>query len=164
MLVTAVGKFVKDKLFSTTGIFLLIFAAIFAVFLFSNSNVILSKFGFETTTNLKSELTRVQNELRQLQAINNGLNKTIEDLQKRNTEVEEALVKSFIEKETLREKVNDIRAKKDKKVKELNKRVEEQTTVTETTITLPIVEIDQLSAENIDSLNEVYDSLFSEGG
>jgi len=164
MLVTAVGKFVKDKLFSTTGVFLLIFAAIFAVFLFSNSNVILSKFGFETTTNLKSELTRVQNELRQLQAINNGLNKTIEDLQKRNTEVEEALVKSFIEKETLREKVNDIRAKKDKKVKELNKRVEEQTTVTETTITLPIVEIDQLSAENIDSLNEVYDSLFSEGG
>jgi len=61
---SALALFFKNKVFSLSGSFILIFIAIFALFLFSNTNTILSKFGFETTTNLKAELVKSQEDLK----------------------------------------------------------------------------------------------------
>ena len=44
---SALPLFFKNKVFSLSGSFILIFIAIFALFLFSNTNTILIKFGFE---------------------------------------------------------------------------------------------------------------------
>ena len=57
---TAIKTFFGDKVMSYAGIFIGIFALIIGVFIWSNSSVILSKFGFETATNLKAEVTRLQ--------------------------------------------------------------------------------------------------------
>jgi len=159
----AIGLFLKQKLFTTTGIVLLIFAGIFGVFLFSNSNVILSKFGFETTTNLKSELTRTQSELKQLQTINTNLNKTVEDLQKNKSKTEDVIVESFKEREEVKNKINDIKVKKDKSTKDLNKVVDDKTVVDGTSIKLPATEYNKLSEANITAIHDVFNTIFPEG-
>ena len=77
-MLSLIGLFIKDKMFKGTGLIITIFGCIFALFLFSNSNVILSKFGFETTTTLKSNLTKTQGELKTAVVVNNNLNKTLD--------------------------------------------------------------------------------------
>lgn len=70
---TAIKTFFGNKVAGYAGIFIGIFALIIGVFIWSNSSVILSKFGFETATNLKAEVTRLQGELETAQRINKNL-------------------------------------------------------------------------------------------
>ena len=153
----SIKEFIKNKVFSTTGVFFLIFAAIFSVFLFSNSNVILSKFGFETTTNLKAELTRTQEELKTLQAINNNLNKQIEELNKVKEKETNVIVEYVEKKDSTKEKTNNIIKKKKEKVQE----TVDQISTTQSTENAKIIELqDKISEENIIALNEAFDTFF----
>jgi len=156
----AIKTFFSEKVMSSAGIFIGIFALIIAVFIYSNSNVILSKFGFETTTNLKSEVTRLQGELQTAQKINQDLNRNMVEMQDRHKAEIKAIVDAQKEREEVKNRIIEIKTKKELKDKATIEKLNSKIVVTPTEITIPIAEYDQLSANNIDSMNEVFDSLF----
>jgi uncharacterized membrane protein YgaE (UPF0421/DUF939 family) len=161
-MLAAIKMFFSKKLFSTTGIFISILIAIVAVFIFFNSNVILSKFGFETTTTLKAELVRTQEELKKAKEINDNLNKTIENLKNIHENEVKTIVEFYKEKEIAKDTITTISKKKEIRDREIIKKIDEKLSQTETTITVPIIEYNQLSESNIDALNEVYNSFFKD--
>ena len=156
----AIKTFFGEKVMSSTGIFIGIFAIIIAVFIFSNSNVILSKFGFETATNLKAEVTRLQGELRTAQRINQDLQRDMKDQEVRHKAELQAIVDASKEREKIKDKIIEVKAKKEIRDKATIEQLNKKIIVSETEITIPIAEYDQLSSSNIDSLNEVFDSFF----
>lgn len=157
---TAIKTFFGDKVMSSTGIFIGIFAIIFGVFLFSNSSVILSKFGFETATNLKAEVTRLQGELETAQRVNKDLQSNLAAQETRHKAEIKALVDSAKEREKIQNDIIEAKKKKEAKDKATIDQLNKKTVVTDTTITIPIAEYDQLSASNADTINEVFDSFF----
>lgn len=161
-MLTALSIFIKEKLFSTAGSFLLIFAIIISVFVFSNTNVILSKFGFETTTNLKSELTQSQNDLKAAVLVNEDLNKTIETMKEVSKLNQEVLVEKFKETEEVKVKVEEIKKTRNEKVKPFVKVLDEKTVITKETVTFPVEEYNKVSMENIVAINKAYDLLMED--
>ena len=156
----ALKTFFGEKVMSTTGIFIGIFALIISVFIFSNSNVILSKFGFETATNLKSEVTRLEGELRTAQKVNQDLQRDMTAQETRHKAELKAVVDASKEREQIKDKIIEVKSKKELKDKAIIEQLNKKTVTTATEITIPIAEYDQLSANNIDSVNEVFDSFF----
>lgn len=157
---TAIKTFFGDKVMSSAGIFIGIFAVIIGVFIFSNSNVILSKFGFETATNLKAEVTRLQGELQTAQRVNKDLQDNLAAQETRHKAEIKALVDSAKEREKIQNDIIEAKKKKEAKDKATIDQLNKKTVVTDTTITIPIAEYDQLSASNADTINEVFDSFF----
>lgn len=157
---TAIKTFFGDKVMSSAGIFIGIFAIIIGVFIFSNSNVILSKFGFETATNLKAEVTRLQGELETAQRVNKDLQSNLAAQETRHKAEIKALVESAKEREKIQNDIIEAKKKKEARDKATIEQLNKKTVVTDTTITIPIAEYDQLSASNADTINEVFDSFF----
>lgn len=157
---TAIKTFFGDKVMSSAGIFIGIFAIIIGVFIFSNSNVILSKFGFETATNLKAEVTRLQGELETAQRVNKDLQSNLAAQETRHKAEIKALVESAKEREKIQNDIIEAKKKKEARDKATIEQLNKKTVVTDTTITIPIAEYDQLSASNADNINEVFDSFF----
>lgn len=157
---TAIKTFFGDKVMSSAGIFIGIFAIIIGVFIFSNSNVILSKFGFETATNLKAEVTRLQGELETAQRVNKDLQNNLAAQETRHKAEIKALVESAKEREKIQNDIIEAKKKKEARDKATIEQLNKKTVVTDTTITIPIAEYDQLSASNADNINEVFDSFF----
>lgn len=162
-MLTAIGLFIKHKMFSGTGLIVTLFGLIFALFLFSNANVILSKFGFETTTVLKSELTKTKGELNNAVTVNQELNKTVDKVIDNGVKKEEALIESFTEREKVKDKVVSIKKEKAEKVKQATQVLDNETTVTEEVIKIPVNEYNQNSEANINSIHEAFNEFFPEG-
>lgn len=158
----AIKTFFKEKVMNVAGIFIGIFVLIIAVFIYSNSNVILSKFGFETTTNLKSEVTRLQEELKQAKEINDKVNEDLAIQTTRHKAELIAVVESFKEREKVKNKITEVKTKKEIKDRDTINKLNTKMIATPTEITIPLEEYNQLSANNIDSINEVFNSLFPE--
>ncbi len=158
----AIKTFFSEKVMSSAGIFIGIFALIIAVFIYSNSNVILSKFGFETTTNLKSEVTRLQGELETAQRINKDLQSDLTAQETRHKAEIKAIVDSSKEREKVKDKLIEVKSKKELKDKATIDQLNKKIVVTPTEITIPIAEYDQLSTSNIESVQEVFDTFFPE--
>lgn len=162
-MLAAIVFFVKNKMFSGTGLIVTIFAVIFALFLFSNANVILTKFGFETTTTLKSELVQSQGALQNAVAVNTNLNKTLDTTLDHGAKKEQALVESFQEREQVHNTVAAIKQHRADVVKEVTYVLDKETTVSDDVIKIPTAEYNKASETNITSLNDAFDKLFPEG-
>lgn len=158
---TQLLTFIRNKVFTPTGSFYLIFIVIFAVFLFSNTSVILSKLGFETTTNLKAQLVAAQQQLQIAQKTNKDLNAQIITLQTESAKQLKA-VEELHQKEKVTEKRVDIILKtKQSNTQATITSLKKKTITTSETIQIPIQEYDTLSAENIDTISRTYDEFFS---
>lgn len=154
---TAISLFFKEKVFTLTGTFIIIFASIFAIFLIFNSNVILSKFGFETTTTLKSELTKSQKDLERLADINRSNMDTLDTVTKTHKK-EVELIETYIkDKDIVTSKVTKIISDRKTESKPIETIVNEKITVTDTTIVLPLEEYNKLSEKNIEALHKAYE-------
>ena len=70
---TAVFSFLKGKVFTEAGSLLIPLVIILSIFVIWNSDSILTKFGFETTANLKSEVSRLNAKVEQLEEANKKL-------------------------------------------------------------------------------------------
>ena len=70
---TAVFSFLKGKVFTEAGSLLIPLLIILSIFVIWNSDSILTKFGFETTANLKAEVTRLKAKVEQLEEANKKL-------------------------------------------------------------------------------------------
>lgn len=156
---SALALFFKNKVFSLSGSFILIFMAIFALFLFSNTNTILSKFGFETTTNLKAELVKSQEDLKKLAEINTNLNNLIVQTNERHKRELEAIRSVEEEKKVIDKAITEVVEIRKVLAKPVQKKLIQKTVTTETTITIPIEEYNQLSEQNIDSIHAAFAEL-----
>lgn len=157
-----IKTFFNEKILSMAGIFIGIFVLIIAIFIFSNSSVILSKFGFETTTNLKSEVTRLQGELKAAKQINDKLNSDLNIQITRHSAELTAISESFKERERTKREVNRVITEKKTKDEKLITILEDKMVITPTEITIPIEEYNQLSINNINAINDVFNSFFPE--
>lgn len=158
----ALGLFFKEKVFSMTGVFLMIFAVIIGSFLFFNSNTILEKFGFETRTSIKAELTKTQGQLTQAQDTNKELVDKIKELERVKKEHEQAIIDYEIQKAKDKKTIDDILTKKKENSKKATQNLDNKTQITDTTITVPKQDYDDASRENIRAIHAVFDSLFPE--
>lgn len=156
---SALALFFKNKVFNLSGSFILIFIAIFALFLFSNTNTILSKFGFETTTNLKAELVKSQEDLKKLAEINTNLNNLILQTNERHKRELEAIRSVEEEKKVIDKAITEVVEIRKVLAKPVQKKLIQKTVITETTITIPIEEYNQLSEQNIDSIHSAFAKL-----
>lgn len=161
---TAVLTFLKTKLFTNNGVFLLIFAGIVALFLISNSNTILSKLGFETTTNLKAQLVQSQADLKQLQAINAELNTSITELRVRHEQEKKAITQANVQREVIRTRVVEVIRDRQVQAAPNIRALEEKMVVTPETIVIPVLEYNRLSENNIDAINHVFNEFFPNTG
>ena len=156
----AISLFFKEKVFSSTGILISIFAIIFSVFLFSNSDIILSKFGFETTSTLKSNLTKAQGDIDKLIKVNEDLSKAYDDLKKAHELKTKLLEEAQKEKLKVEIDTKKIEEKHAPIQKEIKKTIKEKVKKTSTEVTYPIEELNKLSKANVDEINETFQSLF----
>lgn len=156
-------KPIRQGIFTPQMIFLFILFSLLFVFLFANTNVILSRLGFETTTTLKSQLTASQGNLEKLVLTNQSNAKALKLERAQNLVLTQQLKALGEAKEKAKEQVTVINAKKVGKAAPLMAAVVQKEVVTEHTVTLPRQEIDALSEANIDQLHEVFDTLFPKG-
>ena len=158
----ALGLSFKEKVFSMTGVFLMIFAVIIGSFLFFNSNTILEKFGFETRTSIKAELTKTQGQLTQAQDTNKELVDKIKELERVKKEHEQAIIDYETQKAKDKKTIDDILTKKKENSKKATQNLDNKTQITDTTITVPKQDYDDASRENIRAIHAAFDSLFPE--
>lgn len=159
---TAIKTFFSNKVMSYAGIFIGIFAIIIGVFIWSNSSVILSKFGFETTTNLKAEVTRLQAELETAQHINKDLQSKLSAQETRHKAEIKAITDANKEREKIKNKIIEVKTKREIRDKVVIEQLNRKIMITSTEITIPIDEYDRLSTSNIESVHEVFNSFFPE--
>jgi len=158
----AIKTFFTNRVLSTSGIFIGIFAIIIAVLVLSNASIILSKFGFETTANLKAEVATLQAELEQTKQINNRLNEDLANQTLRHKAELSAVTESVRERRVVRDRIVEVIVAKEVEDKAVIAELTDKMVITPTEITIPIEEYNQLSTNNINSINEVFDSLFPE--
>lgn len=141
-------------------VFLMILLSLIAVFIFSNTSVILTRLGFETTTVVKAKLVQTQAEL--ASALDSNLQKDKELLKERhmNKAVNEQLEKLTTATAIAKEQVEKAQSDKKRKTEAVVSRVRASSVYNETMVELHRADIDQLSAANIEQVTEVFDSLF----
>lgn len=141
-------------------IFLMVLLSLIAVFIFSNTSVILTKLGFETTTAVKAQLVQTQADLAKVVEVN--LQKERELLKERqmNKALNDQLEKLTTVTTIAKEQVEKAQSDKKRKTEVVITRVKTSSVHSETLVQLPRVEIDQLSSANIEQVTEVFDSLF----
>lgn len=150
------------KSISTSTIFIGIFGLIFSIFLFSNTSVILSKFGFETSTELKGKLTKAHEQLKAAKLENDSYKLEVERLKKLTAENNKAISEANKETNKTVAVVDKVQKDRATKKKDATKVVDDKTVVTDTEIIIPAQEYNELSAANIDSINSTYDQLFAD--
>lgn len=150
----------KSLLSKDVVIFILIILAVIGVFVFSNSETILTGLGYETTASVKAQLARTQSELEQAKAINDSLIATINDQETRHKNEMVAVVQSQKDKDGINAKAVDMLKKKQLADKDIIQQLKDKIKLSDTEITLPIDEYNKLSLNNINTLKETYNSFF----
>jgi hypothetical protein len=158
-MLTAIGLFFKEKLFNLTGIVIGIFVLIFSLFLFYNSDMIMTKLGFETKTNLRAQIVEVSGKLKAAEEDNATLRSAIATLEFEHKAQLAALQKSYDESEKARNVVEKKLAEYKTKSEGVKKVIKEKTVTTDTTITIPIAESKVLSEMNADLIHSTFDQL-----
>ena len=154
-------NFIKNKVFTPTGTFYLVFIVIFATFLLFNTNVILSKLGVETTTNLKARLVTAQQQLQVAQSTNKVLNDRLTTLQAETSKQLKAVEELHQQEKATEKRVDVILRNKQSSTQTTITSLKKKTVTTSETIQIPIQEYDSLLAENIDTISRTYDEFFS---
>ena len=153
---TAILKFIKDKLFSSSGIVLLGFGSIIFLFLAYNGDTVLSKFGFETKSSLKGDLVQAKADLKTLKEANEDLVFKIDTLEANRQVTVEILEELYDKKAQTKDTVTEVLKQRDQQEIENRKTLKAATVVTETTITMPKVNYERASRSNIEALHNAF--------
>jgi len=156
---TTILTFLKSNLFTRNGVFVLGLLAFIAVFLVFNSEQILTKLGFQTRTAAVIELAQTQADLQTAVRVTEELNVAIEQIQQVHREERVAVRAVAQERQTIQRQVTRVIEERKVEAEPVEKVVEAKTILTETTITLPRSEYDQLSKQNITSIHAAFQSL-----
>ena len=146
---------------SASMVLLCILIGFVGIIILSNTNVLLTKMGFETTTSLKAQLVSTSNDLEQVTRVNSQNLLNLE-MERENTKVLKEQLQELQElKSKASESVTQASVRKANKTSKAVSTIIAKTVETKDTITLPKEEVEQLSRANIDQLHEVYASLFT---
>ena len=156
-----VGSFFKDKVFSVTGILITAMVLLIGSLVWSNSDTILSKFGFETKTNLKGSLIKAQEDLRVAVDSNKRLNDELKEKERYNQQLLKELESLENDKIALSKEIEEIKKGRSTKVGPKVNQFKKDTVVADKTVTVPVGLLDEISADNLQSVQEAYDRLFS---
>lgn len=162
----AISLFFKEKvaknLFSEAGAFIGVLIGLLLIVVLFNSDTILSRFGFQTKTNLATQLSQAQAATSAFKTANEALVKQVADLQKQAAIDKQNLSDYYQQKEKDRQTIEKLKHEKAKKEQVLNTQIDMKTKIDPKadTITLPLSEMNEHSVIEINALNEAYDELF----
>lgn len=157
-------SFLKAKLFNQVSAFISPFVLLIAVFLIWNSDLILTKFGYETRSNLRGQVAELQNTINNLKAENEKLKKEISVRIETATVVNDTMGSFYEEKDQTKNTVNDLINKRDQ-ISVIESCPVEETTELEKIKPLTVIppsNIKAVSKANITIINEAYASFFPE--
>lgn len=157
-----IGSFLKDKVFSVTGILITAMVLLIGSLVWSNSDTILSKFGFETKTNLKGSLVKAQEDLRTAVDSNKRLNDELKEKERYNQRLLKELESLENDKIALSKEIEEIKKTRSVKVTPKVNQFKKDTVVGDKTVTIPVALLDEISSDNMQSVQETYDRLFSD--
>lgn len=153
-------NFKETGLVTHGKVFLLILLALIGVFIFSNTSVILSKLGFETTTTLKAQLVQTQADLYRVVELNHQKDNELIKERAMTKALTEQLDKLNTVTTVANEKVQKVQHDKKRKTEVIITKVKSSEVQRDDIVQLPRVEIDQLSSTNIEQVTEVFETLF----
>lgn len=156
-----VGSFLKDKVFSVTGILITAMVLLIGSLVWSNSDTILSKFGFETKTNLKGSLVKAQEDLKTAMDSNKRLNDELKEKERYNQTLLKELESLENDKIALSKEIEEIKNGRSTKVAPKVNQFKKDTVAGNKTVTVPVTLLDEISSDNLQSVQETYDRLFS---
>jgi cell division protein FtsB len=106
--------------------FILGLIALLGIIVIYNSDTILSKFGFETTSSLKAKVAQLEQQNQQLSQANQKLKDDLDKLEKRNNDELKAMKKYYEDKMANYNKLNKVQKDLKEKNMQLVKDLEEQ--------------------------------------
>lgn len=156
-----IGTFLKNKIFSVTGVLITAMVLLIGSLVWSNSDTILSKFGFETKTNLKGSLVKAQEDLKTAVDSNKRLNDELKEKERYNQQLLKELEYLENDKIAMSKEIEEIKKGRSTKVAPKVNQFKKDTVMTDKTVTVPVDLLDEISADNLQSVQEAYDRLFS---
>lgn len=148
------------SMFSAGSIFIALLFAVVITFFFSGVSSTLTSLGFETTQSVKAELAKTKMQLDTATNVNESNIKQLEVERRVSLQMRSEIAKVTQRAVNTESLVTSVKTKKTQKDLPVIAQVIEKTTSTADTITLPIQEINTLSASNIEQVHEVYKALF----
>lgn len=153
-------KPVIASMFSSTYVLLFILLGLLAIYLIPNYTTVLSAMGFETKSSLRASLATVKSELDDAVNLNHQNNKEL-SLERITNEKIQAEIATLTKKQVKAQAVvTSFKEKKTQKDAPAVQRLKDKTVTTADTVTLPIAELNTLSASNIEQVHDVFDTLF----
>lgn len=147
--------------FLTVGrVFVILLAVIFGTLLWSNSDTILTRLGMETKTTLSKKVGELNQTVHTLEWMNADNVREIERLKEDNERLLKALKELEVERTKIEDKANKVQKDLKDKTAQLKDKILKEQKLTETTLTLPRQEVEQLSHANISALHSAYNELF----
>ena len=158
---SVIWTFLKDKVFSVAGILITAMVVLIGSLVWSNSDTILSKFGFETKTNLKGALVKTQGDLNTALDANQRLLAELREKERYNQKLLKEMENLEKDKVALAAEIEEIKKNRGAKVAPKVNQFKKETVTTELTVTVPVALLDEISADNLQSVQETFDRLFS---
>jgi cell division protein FtsB len=151
------GFFGLDKL---SMYFILGLIALLSIIVVYNSDTILSRFGFETTSSLKAKVAKLEEQNQQLAQANKQLKDDLDKLEKRKNDELKAMKKYYEDKMANYNKLNKVQKELKEKNTQLIKDLEEQRKKIAETCKLNVKEYylyeaktyDEISSNNYDAI------------
>lgn len=153
-------NFIPKSIFSAGNIFLFILMLIMATFAMSTVNSVMTYLGFETKQTIKTQLVETKRQLADTVKVNQENVKALEVERQVNMQIRQELAKVNEKTMYVQRLVTSVKENKAKKDAPVIQRLTEKTVTTADTITLPLEEINTLSASNIEQVHDVYKALF----
>lgn len=151
---------ISKSIFSVGNIFLLILALIVGTFAMSAVNSALTYLGFETKQAVKTQLVETKRQLADTVKVNQENVKALEVERQVNLRIRVEIAKVNENVMYMEKLVTAVKEKKAKKDAPVIQMLAEKTVTTADNVTLPLDEINTLSASNIEQVHDVYKALF----
>ncbi len=170
---TTIVSFLKGKVFTEAGSLIIPLVLIVALFAIWNSESILTKFGFETTSTLKAKVATLESKVSELEEANKKLTSDLLKAEQKGGIVGDATSAICVFKEETKGTVEDIKDRRKKNADRINNTEYEKATsmmMVEPPPTTPVYRevkkvetknprTEALSRNNIESIHEAYNLL-----
>lgn len=152
--------YLKSKFFNLTTMFLGAMLLLISLFVLFNSDTVLSRFGFETKTNLKAQVVSTKKDLNAVLMANAESEETARDQRQIQGVILDTVVKVAEEKARVAEVVGESKTSVRKTTQPVVDKVKKENPPTSTSTTISKEDANQVSVIVIESLHSVYDDLF----
>lgn len=151
------------SLFTAGRVFSGIILLVMVCFLWTGSEAVLTSLGVQTKTSLLQKLSVQTQTAKTALEANKSNQSALNSLQLENQRILKELKELLVKNEHAENKAAAITKTLEKKTASIKEVISKKKVVTDTTVTLPVKEVDAVSEVNITTLHEVYDQFFGSG-